>query len=44
MLERALKLQVWIDSFIQEYSDVGEYSLPAANILLKEDWRVLQTV
>jgi hypothetical protein len=44
MLERALKLRVRIDSFIREYSDVGEYSLPAADILSKEDWHVLQTV
>jgi hypothetical protein len=44
MLERALKLQVRIDSFIQEYSDIGEYSLPAADVLSKEDWQVLHTV
>ena len=37
ILEHVLKLQVWIDSFIQEYSDVREYSLSATNILSKED-------
>jgi hypothetical protein len=37
MLEQALKLQVQINSFIREYTDIGEYSLPAADILSKED-------
>jgi hypothetical protein len=37
MLEQALKLRVRIDSFIREYSDVGEYRLPAADILSKDD-------
>jgi hypothetical protein len=44
MLERALKLQVRIDSFIREYSNTGEYSLLVANILSKEDWQILQIV
>jgi hypothetical protein len=38
MLERVFKLQVRINSFIQEYTDIREYSLLAANILSKEDW------
>jgi len=44
MLQRALKLRVRIDSFIREYTDIGEYGLSAADILSKEDWQILQTV
>jgi hypothetical protein len=44
MLKQALKLQVQINSFIQEYINLREHSLLAADILSKEDWQVLQTV
>jgi hypothetical protein len=44
MLEQALKLRIRINSFIREYTDVGEYSLLAADILSKEDWQTLQTI
>ena len=44
MLEWALKLHVWIDSFIHEHTDVGGYSLSAADILSKEEWQTLQTI
>jgi hypothetical protein len=44
MIKRALKLRVRIDSFIREYTDIGDYSLSDADILSKEDWQTLQTI
>jgi hypothetical protein len=44
MLERALKPRVRIDSFIREYSTVGEHHLSTADILSKDDWQTLKTV
>src|SRR5436305_13053226 len=37
MLKRVLKLRVRIDSFICEYTDVGGYSLSAADVYQKKN-------